>query len=128
MIGLAGQFPQTFTIGLEEFREGLHIRAGAFIKNMGKWQLRHVIDYQRQTHLAQIVPALLVFSPLGQVGTQVSAGNVGIKVRRVVRQRLQVPSVDCLDLLFTHLYAFLTILNVRIDTQCPWSRAASLWI
>jgi hypothetical protein len=61
------------------------VRASPFVQNVGQWQLRHLIDYQRQTHLAQVVPSLLVLSALGQFRTKVGAGNVRIKVRRIVR-------------------------------------------
>src|ERR1035438_8540465 len=48
----------------------------------------------RQMGLAQIVPPLLVLSALGQFRAQVGAGNVRIKVGRIVRQRLQVELFD----------------------------------
>jgi len=57
---------------------------------MGQRQLCLLIDHQGQAHLPQIVAALLIMSALRQFGTQIGAGNVGIKVGCIVSQSLQV--------------------------------------
>jgi len=65
LLGLAGQLPQAFTNRFEKGRERSSYPSAPLIQNMGQRQLRHLIDYQRQTHLAQIVPALLFFPRWG---------------------------------------------------------------
>ena len=97
LIGLAGQLQQVLADGFEKLRERLHVRARTFVQNVLQRQLCQLIDHQSQTHLPEIVPALLVVSPLRQFRPQIRSGDVRIEVGCVVGQSPELQLFDTND-------------------------------
>jgi hypothetical protein len=56
-----------------------------------------LVDNQSQTHLSEIVPALLVMPALRQFRPLIRAGDVGIEVSCVVGQSLELQLLDAND-------------------------------
>ena len=69
------------------YGELLHIGCVAGVDVVTQTQAMLAIQDVAETHLAQVVPALLIVAALGQMVLRVGAGDVGVKVGGIVAQQ-----------------------------------------